>query len=108
MLKNKRGLPRQLYQVVFYDSENEFDETKLKRNFKWQGSLPTCLVQSKRCQQNSPVDHQPLEASKIDENIKKKLGKPYETVGNSIDLQGTLRGMIYDWVLTVRRSSIAS
>jgi hypothetical protein len=26
LLKNKRGLPRQLYQVVFYDSENEFDD----------------------------------------------------------------------------------
>ena len=26
LLKNKRGLPRQLYQVVFFDSENEFDD----------------------------------------------------------------------------------
>ncbi len=26
LLKNKRGFPRQLYQVVFYDSENEFDD----------------------------------------------------------------------------------
>mmetsp|Transcript_1486 Transcript_1486/g.3062 ORF Transcript_1486/g.3062 Transcript_1486/m.3062 type:complete len:735 (+) Transcript_1486:47-2251(+) len=26
LLKNKRGFPRQLYQVVFYDAENEFDD----------------------------------------------------------------------------------
>lgn len=26
LLKNKRGFPRQLYQVVFYDAENDFDD----------------------------------------------------------------------------------